>query len=121
MPPSSLITTFLTMSVPGASSFVIVQVLVSPLPTTIASHASYDVAYPATAGSTTEYVPASRLRVFFPLSVSAPSCVKPIGLPPFTLNEKSVAILAPPELLITIFFTISVPGLSLFVIVHVFV
>src|SRR6188472_3675819 len=47
--------------------------------------------------------------LFWPLSVSLPSCVKDVAVPPFTWNEKSVAILVPPLSLITTFLTMRVP------------
>ena len=53
VPPSSLMTCLITISVAARSLFVIVQVFVSPFPTTMSAQSVYDVAYPSTAGSVT--------------------------------------------------------------------
>ena len=59
--------------------------------------------------------------MFLPISVLPPSWTKVFARPPLTWNEKSVAIFVPPESFTTSFLTMSVPGLSSFVIVQVFV
>ena len=69
--------------------------------------------------STTLWLPALTVSEFRPFSVSAPSWMNEVAVPPSTLNLKSVAILVPPLSLITSFLTISVPAWSSFVIVQV--
>src|SRR3989344_9467079 len=106
----------------GLSSFVIVHSTVSPMETSTSLQFAlalfvfaYVVVYPSAATSTTVYVPASTGIGF------VPSSSKPCAAPPFTVNANVEVALVPPLSLTRIFLTKSVPPMSSFVTVHVFV
>ena len=112
VPPSSLTTVLTSVNLGAISLFVMVHVSVSLLETTTSVQLSYVVLYPVTDGSVIVYVPGETERSF------CPSISKGIAESLFTWKLKSEYVLFPPLSFVTIFLTIKVPPLLVFVILQ---